>query len=125
MYHENIEASDDPIAQLKSVSLPSELNPANPNSNSPNPMPLLLDPDISKHTDANEFLGSDAFDDLGLGGINGHQMNQSEESKINCVSQTSLPSPPSEALNGTHTLFGESPEKCNLSLCISIFVLRT
>lgn len=80
------EASDDPIAQFTSASLPSDMNPA----------------------------------------INWHQMNQSEESKINCVSETSLPSPPSKTLNGTHTFVGESPEKCNLSLYASpFFVLRT
>ncbi|XP_061356829.1 probable myosin-binding protein 4 [Gastrolobium bilobum] len=77
VFHESIEAVNDPIAQITSATppkcIPSDSNAAKPNGSSPK------EPNVSKHQDV-KFLGTDAVNDKGLEEVNWQQPNQKSSS---------------------------------------------
>ncbi|KHN44990.1 hypothetical protein glysoja_023562 [Glycine soja] len=141
VFHENIEASNDPKAQVTSAPssncIPSALNPENLNDSSAKSMPLpsdqCVEPNVSEHQDVNansaeeinlqqekqETFSSDLAELISINEVSPSPIvmnvpdRESEDSKITSPSQDSRPTPLSElmTLNDTHAHAEASSEK--------------
>ncbi|XP_027365618.1 myosin-binding protein 3 [Abrus precatorius] len=128
VFHENMEASNDPVAQITSVPspkcIPSDSNPAKPNGSSTKPLSFpseqCVEPNVSKHQDmsannpveinlqqANQkSLSSDLPELISLDEVSSSPVvmnvsngeSESKDSKTTCLSQDSLPAPLSELM---------------------------